>query len=352
MNHALHLQTGLTQRMHTAMQVGIFLSRWRDNFWAHIREIEEGELFLKLSLPRSKEKKALFISPRPLPFLFEAHLSSLNPSFDLEEIMMRQGRALEKFKKLGHEKFMALFMGDYAYTVAELAEATGLFPEEIKRFQHQVLLPVMLEDITMPAPPESPHIPSSEKVAIVRSEGGDLRLSLLSNRLRYRFDDDKIRRLIQEKWVTDDEADAWQDLRQELEYVNMRLNLVNLVIEHVVDVQREFFLTGSDRSLKPLEEKRLAGLLAIDRGWLCRLIQGKSLGTPRGDRELSFFFRTLRSDRRIKGMELLGALLDEVGAQGHRAPDRELVKLLKARHAMTVSRRTVNEWRNEIEKGR
>jgi DNA-directed RNA polymerase specialized sigma54-like protein len=51
-------------------------------------------------------------------------------------------------------------------------------------------------------------------------------------------------------------------------------------------------------------------------------------------------------------MERLGALLDEVGARGHRAPDRELVKLLKARHAMTVSRRTVNEWRNEIEKGR
>jgi len=350
MEQTLHLQTGLSQRMHTAMQVGLFLSRWRDNFWSHIREIEERELFLKLLSPRRREKKALFISPRPLPFLLEAHLSSQNPSFDLEELMARHQTVIEKCKKLGHESFVALFLGDYAYSVAELAEATGLSVEEVKNFQDQVLLPVMLEEMTMPLPSHAPHASTLEKVALVRNEDGEPRLSLLSERVRYRIDEQKIRALIAEQWVTDKEAGELQELRQELEYVNMRLNLVNRVVEHVVDVQREFFLTGSERSLRPLEEKELARLLAIDRGWLCRLIQGKSLGTPRGDRALPFFFRTFRQDRKRKGKELLGSLLEEMKTRGMVVSDRELAGLLEKRHGLGASRRTVNEWRNEIEK--
>jgi hypothetical protein len=342
----LRLETSLTQKMHTAMQMSIFLDHWCEGFWSHVRHIESGELFLKLSFSRKREKKALFINPRPAAQLVEAFSTPPGPPEEVEELLLAHQETVKTLKSLGREVFMAFFLGEEAYTPAELAEATGLDYEELKSFHDQVILPTLLHDMTTPLPGKEPRRPY-EKIAVLKHGDAGVECLLLSERKRYHIDEEKVSRLAEEGWLSHQEHEAWPELKKELELVNERLNLGNRVVLGVVEAQQGYLLSGREEDLAPLEEKDMASSLSIDRSWLCRLIRNKSLMTAYGEKALHFFFLSQRRAKKQRGMKFLLELLSR--REGDFLGDGMLAKLLKERYGVGVSRRTVSDWRRAIE---
>jgi hypothetical protein len=342
----IRLETSLAQKTHTAIQMSLFFERWRRDFWSHVRDIESGELFMKLCMPAEKGRKALFISPRPVSRLIESSGASCNLSFDVEDPLERHKSTVAKLRALGREAFTALFLGEQSCTPAELAELTGLTIGELRSFQDEVLTPAAIQDMTTGFHMPEPAAGGFEKIAIIRRQGDEIECLFLSEKKRYRIDEEKISRLSAEGSWSDDEMESWKELKRELEYINSRISLINDVVLAAVNAQRRFLLSGADEDLCVLEEKDVAGMLTIDASWLCRLIQGKSIVTPHGEKAVQSLFLPRRKAERQKGMMMLKKLM--AALKGQRISDIELQKQLRESYGLTVSRRTVNDWRRAL----
>ncbi|MGV8120089.1 MAG: hypothetical protein AB2L14_10060 [Candidatus Xenobiia bacterium LiM19] len=345
----IRLETSLAQKTHTAIQMSLFFERWRKGFWSHVREVESRELFLKLCTPVEKGNKALFITPRHLSRLIESSGSPSSLSFDIEDSLDHHSSKVEKLKSLGREAFSAIFLGDGddGYTPMELAELTGLTIEELKSFQDEVLTPATIQDLAAPSRMPVAARRQYEKVALIKQEGEEIQCLFLSDKKRYRIDEEKITRLSKEGLLNEEEKEAWKELKTELEQINSRIGLINDIVLAVVNAQRLFLLSGLEEDQRPLEGKEAAHMLSIDAGWLCRLIQGKSIVTPHGEKALQSLFLPRRKAGRQRGMRLLKKLM--AAHEGQLINDIELQKLLEKDYGLTVSRRTVNDWRRALE---
>lgn len=343
----IRLETSLAQKTHTAIQMSLFFERWRKGFWSHVREVESGELFLKLCMPVEKGNKALFISPRHMSRLIESSGATSSLSFDIEDSLDHHRSTVEKLKSLGREAFSAIFLGDDGYTPIELAELTGLTIEELKSFQDEVLTPSAIQDLAAPSPMPVAARSQYEKVALIKQEGVEIQCFFLSDKKRYRIDEEKITRLSKEGLLNDEEKEAWKELKTELEQINSRIGLINDIVLAIVNAQRLFLLSGLEEDLLPLEGKEAAHMLSIDASWLCRLIQDKSIMTPHGEKALQSLFLPRRKAGRQRGMRLLKKLM--AAHEGQLINDFELQRLLEKDYGLTVSRRTVNDWRRALE---
>ncbi len=343
----IRLETSLAQKTHTAIQMSLFFDRWREGFWSHVREVESGELFLKLCMPVEKVNKALFISPRRLSRLIESSCAPSSLSFDIEDLLEHHGSTVTKLKSLGREAFMALFLGDDSYTLPELSELTGLSLKELKSFQDEVIIPATLQDLTTPSQVPEAIRSRYEKVALVKKEGDEIQCLFLSEKKRYHIDEEKIARLSTEGLLNEEEKESWKELKRELEYINSRIGIINDAVLAIVEAQRSYLLSGLEEERRPLEEKDIARMLSIDASWLCRIIQGKSIVTPHGEKALQSLFLSHRKAKKQQGMRLLRDLMETL--KERHISDSGIQRLLLNDHGLAVSRRTVNEWRRALE---
>jgi len=343
----MRLENTLAQKTHTAIQMSLFFERWHKNFWSSIREVESGELFLKLCMPVEKCNKALFISPRKISRLLEASGIRHSISYDIEDSLDQHSSTVAKLKSLGREAFTALFLAEEGYTHIELAELAGLTVEELKSFQDEVLTPAAIQDLA--APFRMPVIAQSqyEKVALIKQQGEEIECLFLSEKKRYHIDEEKITRLSLAGLLNVEEKEAWKDLKTELEQINSRISLINDIVLAAVNAQRLFLISDLEENQIPLEGKDVAHMLSIDASWLSRLIKGKSIVTPHGEKDLQSLFLPRRKAGRQRGMRLLKELM--AGRAGQPINDCMLQKLLEEDYSLTVSRRTVNDWRRALE---
>lgn len=122
------------------------------------------------------------------------------------------------------------------------------------------------------------------------------------------------------------------------------------VVETIVKLQKEFFEKGI-RHLKPMTLREVALIIGIHESTVSRAIANKYVQTPHGVFELRFFFSSgVRSrDGSVSAESVKKMILDLLQAEDPYNPlsDQQVVDILAAK-GITISRRTVAKYRNEI----
>lgn len=137
-------------------------------------------------------------------------------------------------------------------------------------------------------------------------------------------------------------------LFDKLRLVNSRKTTIYRVIQNIIEAQCNFLKSGNIKDLKFLTQTSLAEKIGVEASLISRAINGKAVRIPQG-REISL--KTFFPTKKELGKELIKQIIEqektELQNKVIKKPysDGQIQKKLKEDYSISISRRSVSEWR-------
>jgi RNA polymerase sigma-54 factor len=137
-----------------------------------------------------------------------------------------------------------------------------------------------------------------------------------------------------------------------IDAINQRQNTLLQTITAIVKLQKEYFITGDDKSLKPMILKDVADITGFDISTISRVVKSKYADTPNGIIYLkSLFSDSLTNDdgEEVSTKEIKMHLMEAIEKENKRKPytDDALVGILKEK-GYNIARRTIAKYREQL----
>lgn len=137
-----------------------------------------------------------------------------------------------------------------------------------------------------------------------------------------------------------------------IDAINQRQNTLLQTINAIVDLQKDYFLTGDEKSLKPMILKDVADKTGFDISTISRVVKSKYADTPNGIIYLKDLFSdSLTNDdgEEVSTKEIKQHLQDAIANENKRKPytDDALVSILKEK-GYNIARRTIAKYREQL----
>ena len=155
------------------------------------------------------------------------------------------------------------------------------------------------------------------------------------------------------------QRDAVQFIKQKLDAaqwfidaIQQRRQTLQLTIEAIVEHQYEYFMTGDERTLRPMILKDIADKIDMDISTVSRVANSKYIDTPYGTKLLKTFFSeslTNAEGEEVSTLEIKKILSTLIEQEDKRKPlaDNALSNLLFEK-GYKVARRTVAKYREQL----
>ena len=138
-----------------------------------------------------------------------------------------------------------------------------------------------------------------------------------------------------------------------IEAIKQRQETLQRTMETIISLQRNFFLSGDEASLRPMILKDVAERSGYDISTISRVSNSKYVQTNFGIYPLKYFFsESIQTDsgEEISTREVKAILKEYIEGEDKRKPltDEELAALLKEK-GYVIARRTVAKYREQLE---
>ncbi len=159
---------------------------------------------------------------------------------------------------------------------------------------------------------------------------------------------------------TKNQEEAIQFIKQKLDAakwfidaVQQRHQTLSLTINAIVALQRDYFLTGDERKLKPMILKDIADKVGMDISTISRVANSKYIDTPYGVKLLkTFFSEGLKNEEGedVSSIEIKKTLSELIAEENKKKPltDEVLSKLMKDK-GYRIARRTIAKYREQLD---
>ena len=137
-----------------------------------------------------------------------------------------------------------------------------------------------------------------------------------------------------------------------IDAINQRQNTLMQTISAIVKLQKEYFLTGDEKNIKPMILKDVADITGFDISTISRVVKSKYADTPSGIILLkNLFSDSLTNDdgEEVSTTEIKNHLQEVIGNEDKRKPltDDALVEVLKEK-GYNIARRTIAKYREQL----
>jgi len=158
---------------------------------------------------------------------------------------------------------------------------------------------------------------------------------------------------------TKSQKEAVQFIKQKLDAaqwfidaIQQRYQTLYLTINAIIDHQKEYFLSGDERHLKPMILKDIAEKINMDISTVSRVANSKYIDSPYGTKLLKTFFSeslTNSEGEEVSTLEIKKILQNLIDKEDKRKPlaDNALADQLKQK-GYKVARRTVAKYREQL----
>ena len=162
-----------------------------------------------------------------------------------------------------------------------------------------------------------------------------------------------------EKNKSKSQKEAIQFIKQKLDSakwfidaVKQRQQTLFITMQAIMNYQKEYFITGDERKIKPMILKDIANEIEMDISTISRVANSKYVDTPYGTKLLKEFFSEsmkTTSGEEISTIEIKKILEKIISNENKRKPetDEKLVKLLNEK-GYKIARRTVAKYREQL----
>ncbi len=137
-----------------------------------------------------------------------------------------------------------------------------------------------------------------------------------------------------------------------IDAIRQRQQTLYVTMKAIMDYQREYFMTGDERKLKPMILKDIADTIQMDVSTVSRVANSKYVDTPYGTKLIKEYFS--ESMKNVEGedvstREIKTILENVIGEEDKKKPltDDKLAKLLKEK-GYPIARRTVAKYREQL----
>lgn len=137
-----------------------------------------------------------------------------------------------------------------------------------------------------------------------------------------------------------------------IDAINQRQNTLMQTITAIVKLQKEYFLTGDEKNIKPMILKDIADLTGFDISTISRVVKSKYADTPHG----IVYLKNLFSDRltndegeEVSTREVKQIMQEAIDNEDKKKPltDDALVTALKEK-GYNIARRTIAKYREQL----
>ncbi|UQB68428.1 RNA polymerase factor sigma-54 [Epilithonimonas zeae] len=137
-----------------------------------------------------------------------------------------------------------------------------------------------------------------------------------------------------------------------IDAINQRQNTLLQTITAIVKLQKEYFLTGDEKNIKPMILKDVADITGFDISTISRVVKSKYADTPNGIVYLkNLFSDSLTNDEgeEVSTKEIKMHLQEAIDKENKRKPytDDALVGILKEK-GYNIARRTIAKYREQL----
>ena len=138
-----------------------------------------------------------------------------------------------------------------------------------------------------------------------------------------------------------------------IDAIVQRQQTLMLTMQSILNYQRDYFLTGDERKLRPMILKYIAEEIGMDISTVSRVASNKYIQTPYGTFLIKRFFSesmTNSDGEEVSTREIKKILEDTVAEEDKRKPmtDDALAKILKEK-GYPIARRTVAKYREQLD---
>ena len=138
-----------------------------------------------------------------------------------------------------------------------------------------------------------------------------------------------------------------------IEAIKQRQQTLMVTMSSIMNYQKEYFLTGDERNLRPMILKDIADEIEMDVSTVSRVANSKYVDTPYGTKLIKeFFSESMKNDQGedVSTREIKKILEISIDEENKRIPltDEKLAKLLKEK-GYPIARRTVAKYREQLD---
>ena len=138
-----------------------------------------------------------------------------------------------------------------------------------------------------------------------------------------------------------------------IEAIEQRYQTLFQTVNAIVNFQKEYFITGEEKNLKPMILKDIAEIINMDISTISRVANSKYIDTPYGIKLLKSYFSEgiLNSDGdEVSTIEIKKILKEVIDDEDKTKPlsDIELSEKLSEK-GYKVARRTISKYRDQLE---
>ena len=138
-----------------------------------------------------------------------------------------------------------------------------------------------------------------------------------------------------------------------IDAIKQRYQTLTLTINAILEHQKEYFLTGDERKLRPMILKDIADKIGMDISTISRVASSKYIDTPYGTKLLkSFFSEGLKNEdgEDVSSIEIKKILEQFISAESKKKPltDQSLSVMMKEK-GYIVARRTIAKYREQLD---
>jgi len=246
-------------------------------------------------------------------------------------------------RKIGQERFAACFLADAALSDQERARRCGITLTQAQALRRFLDRAYIQEEFERPAPAPSKAFSS---VAGIGLEAGRPVLAFFNRDIwkgRYQVDEARLAGALAA--LPTPQAARAQALLKRLEFIDQRKTTLYRLLETLLEAQADYFSSGDPERRQPLTQRSLAVALGVDASSLNRLISNKSVQLPWG---LEAPLKALMPSAKTVSLDRLDALARSQPGLSDEGLRRELAR----RHDIFLSRRSVTQYRHDLELGR
>ncbi|MGB5272681.1 MAG: RNA polymerase sigma-54 factor, partial [Flavobacteriaceae bacterium] len=137
-----------------------------------------------------------------------------------------------------------------------------------------------------------------------------------------------------------------------IDAIRQRQQTLYVTMHAIMNYQKEYFLTGDERNLRPMILKDIADEIGMDVSTVSRVANSKYVDTPYGTKLIKeYFSESMKNDQGedVSTKEIKKILETVIGAESKKKPltDDRLAKMLKEQ-GYPIARRTVAKYREQL----
>lgn len=137
-----------------------------------------------------------------------------------------------------------------------------------------------------------------------------------------------------------------------IDAIKQRQQTMMLTMGAILDHQREYFLSGDQRKIRPMILKDIAEATSLDISTVSRVANSKYVQTEFGTKRLKEFFSESLQNKdgeEVSTLEVKKILTDLIGEENKRRPlSDEKIKSLLLKKGYNIARRTVAKYREQL----